>query len=68
MPNSVLEAIKSGLWDFEPTEVEKDRYESTDAMPGSDNKLDIMAERIRRGLPLWHPYDRRSYDDSDDEL
>ena len=68
MPNSVLEAIKLGLWDFEPSEVERDRYASTDAMPGSDNKLDIMADRIRQGLPRWHPNDRRSYDDADDEL
>ena len=65
MPTSVLEAIKLGIWDFEPEEVESSNYDSTGAMPGTDEKLSILAERVRRGLPLWHAGDRRSYDDSD---
>jgi len=63
--NSVLEAIKLGIWDFEPERVEANRYDSTPALPGSGDKLSVLAERIRNGLPLWHPEDRRSYDDSD---
>ena len=27
-------------------------------MPGTQEKLLVMAERIRSGLPLWHPADR----------
>ena len=27
-------------------------------------KLDVLAERMRLGLPLWHPSDRRSFDDA----
>ena len=65
MPTSVLEAIKMGIWDFEPDEVESSNYDSTGAMPGTDEKLAVLAERVRRGLPLWHSSDRRSYDDSD---
>lgn len=58
MPRSVLEAIKLGFWDFEPPEVEEDFFDATDAMPGTRAKLDVMAERVRAGLPLWHPFDR----------
>lgn len=58
MPKSVLEAIKMGYWDFEPPEVPTSQYECTDAMPGSQEKLDVLAERLRTGLPLWHPEDR----------
>ena len=32
-------------------------------MPGTAEKLDVLAERLQQGLPLWHPSDRRSYDD-----
>ena len=66
MPHSVLEAIKLGIWDFEPKRVGEDRYDSTKAMPGSNAKVDVLAERASSGLPLWHTSDRSSYDDSDD--
>jgi hypothetical protein len=58
VPKSVLEAIKMGIWDFEPPEIEYNRYEASNAMPGTDEKLTILAERARRGLPLWHMKDR----------
>jgi hypothetical protein len=35
-------------------------------MPGSAEKLDVLAERLRMGLPLWHPRDRRCYDDNEE--
>ena len=59
VPKSVLEAIKLGLWDFEPPEVEFSRFSASDAMPGTEEKLQVLAERVRRGLPLWHSSDRR---------
>ena len=34
----------------------------TDAPAGSSAKGEVLAERVRKGLPLWHPEDRRSYD------
>ncbi|RLS66562.1 MAG: hypothetical protein DWH98_04225 [Planctomycetota bacterium] len=32
-------------------------FVSTSAAAGSRQKLDILAERIQRGMPLWHPED-----------
>ena len=58
MPRSVLEAIKMGFWDFEPPDVESSQFESTDAMPGTKAKLEVLAHRVENGLPLWHPLDR----------
>ena len=63
VPHSILDAIKEGLWDFEPEQVDRRQFDSTRAMPGTDAKLDIMAERVASGLPLWHPSDRRDLDD-----
>lgn len=66
MAESILDAIKDGQWDYEPEQVESDRYNSTSALPGTDEKLEILAVRIRAGLPLWHPEDRRTYDDNEE--
>lgn len=68
MPESVLDAIKNGQWDYEPEGVEAENYNSTGALPGTDDKLSILAQRARQGLPLWHPDDRKTYDDGDDGL
>jgi hypothetical protein len=54
----VLDAIKMGIWDFEPSEVEFNRFNAADAMPGTREKLSILAERAQKGLPLWHVHDR----------
>jgi len=66
MRDSVLDAIKQGQWDFEPKSVRSSDYDATEALPGSNEKVMLLAERIRGGLPLWHPDDRLSYDDTDD--
>ena len=58
MPKSVLEAIKMGIWDFEPPDVEYSNFEAANAMPGTREKLSMLAERAQRGLPLWHVNDR----------
>ncbi len=65
MPQSVLDAIKLGIWDFEPEDKQKTELHSTRALPGTDDKLEVLSERVRLGLPLWHPNDRRSFDDAD---
>ena len=63
MAKSVLEAIQVGEWDFEPeTAEEENEFDSTNALPGSEEKLKVLAERIQLGLPLWHPSDRHTYD------
>lgn len=63
MPQSVLEAIRMGQWDFEPGESTAQPVRPTGAMPGTMEKLDVLAERLRLGLTLWHPRDRMSYDE-----
>jgi hypothetical protein len=65
VPASILEAIKAGKWDFEPEEPERQAFPATHALPGTEEKLQILAERVRRGLPLWHPSDRHSYDEAE---
>ena len=68
MPRSLLEAIKQGDWTFEPPpSAPQVQLKATDALPGTTEKLDVLAERLQQGLPLWHPADRMSYDDSADE-
>jgi len=67
VPRSVLEAIKQGDWNFEPTGQGPVTLKATAALPGTTEKLDVLAERLKQGLPLWHKDDRLSYDDRDDE-
>lgn len=65
MARSVLDAIKEGLWNYEPAKVSEGEIEATVALPGTTEKLDVLAERLRMGLPLWHPSDRISYDEEE---
>jgi len=45
--------------DFVPAVNEE--FTATDAPAGSRAKIDILADRIRKGMPLWHPEDRCDY-------
>lgn len=68
MPHSVLDAIKDGVWDFEPEEPkesDESQYVATRALPGSHEKVEVLAARLAQGLPLWHPQDRRSFNDTE---
>ena len=58
MANSVIEAIQEGIWNFEPKDPERDDFESTHALPGTQEKVEVLALRLRSGQPLWHPEDR----------
>jgi hypothetical protein len=58
-----LEAIKMGQWDFEPKDVVSEEFEACPSMPGTKAKLTALAERVRRGLPLWHPDDLQDCED-----
>lgn len=51
--------IKHEDWNVDTIQVE---FQATNAEPGSREKLDILAQRIRLGLPLWHPEDRHVED------
>lgn len=68
VPRSVLDAIRDGNWDYEPMEVDETTYDATPALPGTDEKIDTLAQRAQNGLPLWHSADRLSYDDSEKAL
>lgn len=63
VPKSVLDAIKQGIWDFEPEEISEQDYSATRAVPGTREKLLVLAERARSGLPLWHDHDRADYEE-----
>jgi hypothetical protein len=66
MPHSVIEAIKLGQWDYEP-EGEKPQPEgATRALPGTNEKLAVLARRVEEGLPLWHPSDRLSFEEREE--
>jgi hypothetical protein len=67
VPRSLLEAIRIGDWNFEPPSQPLAETPATAALPGTVEKLDVLAERLRQGLPLWHPKDRRSFDDRDED-
>ena len=58
---NVFEAILEGghAEDFNPEA--SDDFAGTDSPAGSRAKIDILAERVRRGEPLWHPEDRSDY-------
>jgi len=58
----VLEAIRDGEWNYEPEQQASEEVEATKALPGTTEKLDVLAERLRQGLPLWHPRDRMDYE------
>ncbi len=66
MARSVFDAIKEGNWNFELEESHRP-CPATDSMPGTQEKLDILAARLREGMPLWNPEDRRTYDDNNRE-
>jgi hypothetical protein len=61
----VLEAIKMGIWDFEPNDEKEAQFPPTQALPGTAEKLAVLSARVQQGLPLWHPSDRRTFDDSE---
>jgi len=52
--NSILEAVKMGLWNFQPHTIDYRELEASDAMPGTREKLDILVEHLRRDVPTWH--------------
>jgi len=58
---NVFEAILECGHDEDFIPVEGDNFGSTDAPAGSRAKLEILAERVKRGQPLWHDEDRSDY-------
>ncbi len=58
---NVFEAILECGHDEDFAPVEAEDFAGTDAPAGSRAKLDVMAERVRQGSPLWHAEDRSDY-------
>lgn len=58
-----MDAIREGDWLFEPEEVDPGHFHATAAIPGTSEKLAVLAERARAGLPLWHEGDRPDYEE-----
>lgn len=58
---NVFDAIQECGHDEEFVPSEGEDFVPTDAPAGSREKIDVLAERIMRGLPLWHPMDRNDY-------
>jgi hypothetical protein len=58
---NVFDAILECGHDEDFVPIESDEFAGTDAPAGSKAKLDILAERVLRGLPLWHADDRSDY-------
>ncbi len=60
MRNTILEAIKQGVWDFEPEKVPFDEFEACREMPGTPGKLLALAERVRLGCRCGTPTTART--------
>jgi len=58
---NVFEAILECGHDEDFVPAATDEFAATDAPAGSRAKIDVLAERIRKGMPLWHADDRCDY-------
>jgi hypothetical protein len=58
---NVFEAILECGHDEDFIPQPSDDFSATDAPAGSRAKIEVLAERVQRGLPLWHPDDRTDY-------
>jgi hypothetical protein len=58
---NVFEAILETGHDEDFSPLSGDEFIATDAPAGSRAKIDILASRVLRGEPLWHPEDRSDY-------
>ena len=58
---NVFEAIQECGHDEDFIPAETQEFTRTDAPAGSREKLEMLALRVQRGFPLWHPEDRSDY-------
>ncbi|MFZ5830893.1 MAG: hypothetical protein ACOY3P_12430 [Planctomycetota bacterium] len=61
MMRNVFDAILECGHDEDFAPAEGDQFNATDAPAGSKAKIEVLAQRVLRGLPLWHPEDRNDY-------
>jgi hypothetical protein len=64
-PITIFEALarygEEGNFKPVATPAAKKNFIPTDAPPGSEEKIDILRQRLEKGLPLWHKRDRKDY-------
>ena len=58
---NVFEAILECGHDEDFAPVETDEFRPTEAPAGSQAKIEILAQRVQSGEPLWHQDDRCDY-------
>ena len=58
---NVFDAILKYGHDEDFTPQESSEFQPTDAPAGSDEKIEILRQRVALGLPLWHNADRVDY-------
>jgi hypothetical protein len=59
-PKAVIKESQKSLLDWLAYEPKPDvKFTPTSALPGSAEKIDVLAERYEQGLPLWHKLDFR---------
>ena len=58
---NVFEAILTYGHDEDFVPDDSDQFAPTAAPAGSREKLDVLAQRVQMGVPLWHPEDRPDY-------
>ena len=58
---NVFEAILTYGHDEDFVPLAGEDYSATEAPAGSDAKIEVLANRVLRGEPLWHPDDRHDY-------
>jgi hypothetical protein len=61
MMRNVFETIPEFGHDEGFAPVETGQFVPTEAPAGSAEKLEVLARRLREGLPLWHSEDRADY-------
>jgi hypothetical protein len=58
---NVFEAILKYGHDEDFAPKSNDDFKATQAPAGTREKLEVLADRVRRGQPLWHDDDRADY-------
>jgi len=58
---NVFEAILETGHDEDFIPAFTDDFVPTEAPAGSKEKIEVLAERVLQGLPLWHDEDRSDY-------
>ena len=59
--SNVFEAILKYGHDEDFAPVEDENFVPTNAPAGSDDKIELLRQRVQRGQPLWHGEDRHDY-------